>query len=111
MTEFVLMGVGSLASGYLVAHGIGAVMSASAAPDTPKEPPPSVHRDLVYCERCESKTAERCVTEAHSCVCCIAPSCGFRRVTRDDLRPGDVGVTYDPGPTHPKEEEPWNHQH
>ena len=69
-----------------------------------------VEQPSVYCERCELKTAAKCEFLSSVVVICRDDACGFSRILRNDDFPEQVGVIYDPGPTHPQEEEPWNHR-
>lgn len=61
---------------------------------------PTPGRNMVYCERCEQKTARRLSSPTATVVACSDHThCGFRRCIRDDVDPQNVRVFHDPGPT------------
>lgn len=59
----------------------------------PKKPESSP----FYCERCEQQTVDVITSTTAAVIVCRSPTCGFRRLLRDELHPSKVGVLYDPG--------------
>ncbi len=58
--------------------------------------PSAPTRLWFFCERCERRTAREFHSLTATIKACEHDACGFRRCTRDELTPENVGVLYDP---------------